>query len=88
MDGVSCGPDTLKAMCEAFDQAWAEIAGNIGSSQIESARTTLAEVMLSIATEAEDSTDVAMLKARALQAMALYYRLGIRPTGMNRTLRA
>jgi len=73
MDGASCGPDTLKAMCEAFDQAWAEIAEKFGSAQVESARTTLGEVRLSIATE--DSTDVATLKARALQAMALYYRL-------------
>jgi len=76
VDGASCGPDTLKAVCEAFDQAWAEIAGNFENtpSEIEAARLKLAEAMMSIATE--DSTDVAALKAGALQAMALDYRLG------------
>jgi len=84
--GASLGPDTLKAVCEAFDQAWAEIAGNFGSTQVENARLRLAEAMLSIFTEG--STDIAALKAGALQAMALDYRSGIRPTGMNPSLRA
>jgi len=77
-DGASFGPATVKAMGEAFDQAWAEIAGNFGTTQIENARLRLAEAMLSIATE--DSTDVAALKAGALQAMTLDYRSGIRPS--------
>jgi len=74
IDGASFGPDTLKVVCEAFDQAWAEIAGNFGNTpiEIESARLRLAEVILSIATE--DGTGVAALKARTLQAMALDYR--------------
>jgi len=78
IDGASCGPDMLKAMGEAFDQAWEEIAGNFGNSpiEIESARLRLAEAMLSIATEG--STDVAALKAGALQAVALDCRLGMR----------
>ena len=65
---------TIKAMEQAFDQAWAEIAGNFGDnpSEIESARLSLARAMLSVATEA--GTDVATLKARALQMMALSYR--------------
>lgn len=63
------GPATLKAMGEAFDQAWTEIGGNFSSLpvEIEAARLRLAEAMLSVATE--DSTDVAALKAGALQAM-------------------
>jgi len=67
-------------MGQAFDQAWTEIAGNFGESplEIESARLRLAEATLSIA--AEDSTDVEALKAGTLQAMAIYYRSGIRPT--------
>ena len=74
IDGASFGPGTLKVVCEAFDQAWAEIAGNFGNTpiEIESARLRLAEAMLSLATEG--STDVAALKAGALQAMALDYR--------------
>jgi hypothetical protein len=67
-------PQTVKAMEQAFDQAWAEIAGNFGDipSEIQSARLSLARAMLSVATEA--GTDVATLKDRALQMMALSYR--------------
>jgi hypothetical protein len=80
IDGAAFGPETLKALGEAFDQAWAQIAGNFGDTplQIENARLRLAEALLSIATEG--SMDVAALKAGALQAMALDYRSGIRPT--------
>jgi hypothetical protein len=79
IDGASYGPETVKAMGEALDQAWAEIASNFGDSrvQIENARMKLAEALLSIA--AEGSTDVAALKAGALQALALDYRSGFRP---------
>jgi len=83
IDGAALGPATVKAMGEAFDQAWTEIAGNFGNSpvEIEGARLRLAEAMLSVTTE--DSTDVAALKAGALQAMAMDYRSGIRPTVKN-----
>ena len=65
---------------QAFDEAWAEIAGKFGSnpSQVENARLRLAEALLSVATE--ESTDVAALKRGALQAMALDYKSGARPT--------
>jgi hypothetical protein len=90
IDGASFGPDALKALGQAFDQAfdqaWAEIAGNYGDTQVENARLRLAEAMLSIATEG--STEVSVLKAGALQAMALDYRSGIRPTGINPSLRS
>jgi hypothetical protein len=76
IDGASFGPDTLKAMGQAFDEAWAEIADHLGT-EVESARLRLAEAMLSVA--AEGSTDVAVLKTGALQAMALDYRTGLRP---------
>jgi len=75
VDGASFGPATLKAMGEAFDQAWVEIAGNFGDPHVENARLRLAEAMLSIATEG--ITDIAALKTGALQAMALDY--DIRP---------
>ena len=29
-DAGSYGPEALKAMCQAFDAAWGEIAGNFG----------------------------------------------------------
>jgi hypothetical protein len=72
------GPEAVKAMAQAFDEAWAEIAENFGRpSEVETARLRLAEAILSIA--AEGSTDVAQLKAGALQAMAQCYRSRIRP---------
>jgi hypothetical protein len=74
---ASFGPETVKAMGQAFDQAWAEIAGNFGDTptQVESARLRLAEAVLSVTSE--DSRDVAALKLGALQAMAMDYRTGI-----------
>jgi hypothetical protein len=81
IDGASFGPETVKAMGEAFDQAWVEVAGTFGDnpSQIESARLRLADAVISVTTEG--STDVAALKNGALQAMALDYKSGIRPRG-------
>jgi hypothetical protein len=74
IDGASFGPDTLKAIGEAFDEAWQEIAGNFGDDPqgIERARLRLANAVLSIADE--ESRDVQVLKRAALQRMALDYR--------------
>jgi hypothetical protein len=72
------GPEAVKAMAQAFDEAWAEIGGNFGRpSEVETARLRLADAILSITTEG--STDAAQLKAGALQAMVQYYRARIRP---------
>lgn len=74
IDGASFGPDTLKAIGEAFDAAWAEIAGNFGDNPVvvEAARLKLADALLSIANE--ESRDVQVLKKAALQRLALDYR--------------
>jgi len=74
IDGASYGPDALRAIGEAFDVAWAEIAGHFGSdpTEVEAARLKLAKAMLSIADE--DSRDVDVLKQAALERMALDYR--------------
>ena len=74
IDGVSFGPEALKAIGQTFDEAWEEIGGNFGGDQqdIEEARLRLANAVLSIAHE--DSRDVAVLKRAALQRMALDYR--------------
>lgn len=74
IDGASFGPDALRAIGQAFDEAWAEIAGNFGGDpqDIERARLRLARAMLSIANE--DSRDVEVLKRAALEQMALDYR--------------
>ena len=74
IDGASFGPDALKAIGKAFDNAWLEIAVNFGTDplQIETARLKLAEAILSVANE--DSRDAGALKRAALQRMALDYR--------------
>jgi len=77
--GISFGPESIKAMGQAFDQVWALIAGYFGGGpeEIEIARLRLAEAVLSAATEG--STDVAKLKAGALHTMLLDYRSAVQP---------
>jgi hypothetical protein len=72
MDGASYGPDALKAIGQAFDEAaWTQIFGN-DSAEIEAARFRLARALLSVADD--DSRDVEVLTQAALQRMALDYR--------------
>ena len=74
IDGASFGPETLKAMGEAFDRAWSDIDGNFQDDPVDSekARVRLAEALLSVADE--DSRDIEVLKRAALQRMALDYK--------------
>jgi hypothetical protein len=74
IDGASYGPKALKAIGQAFDEAWLQIAGNFGDDpiDIEKARIKLAHALLSIADE--DSRDVGVLKQAALERMALDYQ--------------
>lgn len=74
IDGASFGLETLQAIGQAFDAAWAEIDRNFGDdpAEIDDARVKLATALLSIAKE--DSLDVEILKKAALQRMALEYR--------------
>ena len=74
IDGASYGPEALKTIGQAFEQAWGEIAGNFGDDprDIELARVKLANALLSVA--CEQSRDAEALKIGALEAMALNYR--------------
>jgi hypothetical protein len=74
IDEASFGPDVLKAITQAFDAAWLEIAGNFGNDpgDVERAQYRLATALVSVASE--DSCDVGVLKEAALQRMALDYR--------------
>jgi hypothetical protein len=78
IDGAAFGPEALRTVCQAFDDAWREIAGNFGNDprDIEKARLNLAKALLSVASE--DSRDADALRNGALQALALDYRT---PTG-------
>jgi hypothetical protein len=77
IDGVggTYGPEALKVIGKAFDDAWAEIGPTLARAgrQAESARLTLANAILSVATE--DSRDADELKTAGLKAMAHTYRL-------------
>src|SRR5215510_9362684 len=70
IDDAPFGPDTSRAIAQAFDEVWSEIAGRFGSHLVvmEASRLKLADTLLSIASE--ESRDVEVLKCFALQAMA------------------
>ena len=74
MSGVSYGPEALKAVGKAFDEAWLQISSNFGDEpgDIEKARLRLARALLSIAHE--ESRDVGVLRQAALELMALDYK--------------
>jgi hypothetical protein len=71
------GPDTLKVITQAFDEAWSSIAGQYQSAeQVEAARIRLANAMLSVASDG--SRDVKVLKHAALLVMNGDYIPGTR----------
>ena len=70
MDGASYGPEILKTIGQAFDEAWEAIEGDVGTDpqKIEIVRSRLAKVLLYLA--AEHGSDAEKLKQEALQALA------------------
>jgi hypothetical protein len=64
----SFGPEAMKVIGKAFDEAWSSIAGNFTSASEQGARLKLATIILSIANE--DSRDVEALKNAAIKAMS------------------
>jgi hypothetical protein len=67
VERASFGPDTLKALYQAFDEAWAILAPRYANdaSAAEAARTRLADLLLSVARA--ESRDVNALRDAALQ---------------------
>ena len=72
IQGATYGPDTLKVIGKAFDDAWSEIGSQFNGLQAQSARLKLARAVLSVARE--DSRDPDELKNAALEIMARSYR--------------
>jgi hypothetical protein len=69
---MALGPEALKVIGHAFDEAWQEVAGNFGISdpqEIEAARLKLADAFLSVAHG--DLLEPQVLKRAALQRLAL-----------------
>ena len=71
IDGASLGPEALKVIGQAFDDAWASMTPSIGSDPVivRATRLQLANVILSIATAKSSSRDTDALKQAALRAM-------------------
>lgn len=63
---------TFKVLCDAFDQAWEEIAGMHTSMPIEEKRTRLALIILDLANQGE--REVEDLKDTAIEFMRLEAR--------------
>jgi hypothetical protein len=73
---ASFGPETLKVITQAFDDAWNSIAANFGNNPlaIEAARLKLANIILAIAQN--EGGDPGQLKRAALDVMAKDVRTG------------
>ena len=69
------GPDTLKIIGQAFDEAWKSIAGNFGDDArtVGQARVRLANAIFDAASEG--SRDLEALKRAALEKLAQSYRV-------------
>jgi hypothetical protein len=66
----SYGPDQLKVLFKAFDDAWDSIAANFGSPlAIEAARIRLANIILSL--PHDGSCDPEQIKNAAIRIMEL-----------------
>ena len=74
-DSGAVGPEALNVIGQAFDEAWASIAGNFDENPltVQVARLKLANAVLAEA-KANGHRDVETLKNAALQAVALSYR--------------
>ena len=66
----SYGSEVLKAIGQAFDETWLQIAENFGDhpSDVEKTRAHFARALLSIAHE--DSRNIPVLRQAALERMA------------------
>jgi hypothetical protein len=71
INGASFGPAAIKAMGEAFELAWEQIASHFDSDPLvrDSARQSLAEAVLAAAA-ADSIPDVQPLKEASLRVMA------------------
>jgi hypothetical protein len=74
---ASFGPDALRVITQAFDEAWTSIADRYNTDQqMEAARVQLANAMLSVASDG--SRDIEVLKHAALLVMRGDFPAGTR----------
>lgn len=73
IEGAAFGPDVLKVVRQAFDEAWSALADKFSPNEHEWAREALAQAMMSATRD--DTTDVAMLREAGVRAMHMKYPL-------------
>lgn len=73
IEGSAFDPATLVEIGTAFDSAWQEIEHQFGDTDIDLARSRLAEALLIVAAD-HNFRGIAELKNEALQVLALTYR--------------
>jgi hypothetical protein len=73
IEGAAFDPTTLAEIGTAFDVAWAAIEHHFGDTDVDLARSRLAEAILIVASDHEHH-EIAELKTEALQVLALAYR--------------
>ncbi len=73
LEGATYGPEVLKVLSQAFDEAWAAITPRLGSgsAEQEAVRMRLAHAVLAVAPE-QDPT-VESVRDAALKVMAMGY---------------
>jgi hypothetical protein len=78
---TSFGPDALKLIFKAFDEAWSEIAPNMGSepNAVEAARMTLASIVLAFASAGTITADG--LRTVSVAAFCARYRVEVNAPG-------
>jgi hypothetical protein len=67
IDGTSFGPEVLKVVRQAFDEAWLTVADRFALDKHDEARGHLAEIVMNVARE--DSADVGRVRDAALRAL-------------------
>jgi len=71
IEGAAFGPEVLKVLWQAFDEAWASIADKFAPEEQELAREALAQAMMSATRN--DTSNVAMLRDAGIRAMHIKY---------------
>ena len=80
IEGPSFGPDALRTIGQAFDQAWADVDDTFTTPMAkEAARLFLANAILAVATN--DSRDIDALRRHGLGALARKYPRVTDPRG-------
>jgi hypothetical protein len=71
IDGTSFGPEVLKVVRQAFDEAWLTVADRFAVEEHNEARGHLAEIVMNVARE--DSADAGRVRDAALRALERHY---------------